>query len=114
MNTAKHTPGPWEWDGDYTLRPANPRPELHTVHTILSPDGETFGFMEADYKDVLAENAANKLLMAASPDMLEVLKTTLDNIMSLGPAGALESVPMPFRVWADVVKAVIDKAEGRA
>lgn len=113
MSTAKHTPGPWEWDGDYTLRPANPRPELHTVHTILSPDGETFGFMGADYKDVLAENAANKLLMATSPEMLEVLKTTLGNIMSLGPAGALESVPMPFRVWAEVVKAAIDKAEGR-
>lgn len=69
----KHTPGPWEWDGDYTLRPANPRPELHTVHTILSPDGESFGFMAADYKDVLAENAANKVLMAAAPELLDAL-----------------------------------------
>tara|TARA_R100000365_G_C2748574_1_gene80543 strand:+ start:51 stop:392 length:342 start_codon:yes stop_codon:yes gene_type:complete len=110
--SAQHTPGPWQWDGDYTLRPANPRPELHTVHTILSPDGETFGFMSADYKDVLAENAANKVLMASAPELLEALKTTLGNIMSLGPAGALESVPMPFRVWAEVVKNAIDKAEG--
>lgn len=114
MTAVKHTPGPWVWDGEYTLRPADPRPTLHTVHTILSPDGETFGFMNADHKDVLAENAANKVLMAAAPDMLEVLKTTLGNIMSLGPAGALESVPMPFRVWAQVVQDVIAKAEGRA
>lgn len=81
--TARHTPGPWEWDGDYTLRPANPRPELHTVHTILSPDGETFGFMEADYKDVLAENAANKQLMAASPDMLDALKFALQDMRAV-------------------------------
>jgi hypothetical protein len=43
--------------------------------------------------------------------MLAALEVTLSNIMSLGPAGALKSVPMPYRVWADVVKAAIDKAK---
>lgn len=100
MSTAKHTPGPWEWDGDYTLRPANPRPELHAVHTILSPDGETFGFMNADYKDVMAEAAANKRLMASSPDLLEALRVAEH---SVGDLKALE-----------IVRAAIAKAEGRA
>jgi len=43
--------------------------------------------------------------------MLAALQVTLGNIMSLGPSGALESVPMPYRVWADVVKSAIDKAK---
>lgn len=46
-------------------------------------------------------------------EMLAALQVTLGNIMSLGPAGALESVPMPYRVWADVVKAAIDKAKSQ-
>ncbi len=47
----------------------------------------------------------------AHAEMLAALQVTLGNIMSLGPAGALESVPMPYRVWADVVKSAIDKAK---
>lgn len=44
--------------------------------------------------------------------LLEAMKTTLGNIMSLGPAGALESVPMPYKVWAEVCQAAIEKAHG--
>ena len=43
--------------------------------------------------------------------MLAALEVTLGNIMSLGPAGALESVPMPYRVWAEVVRSAIEKAK---
>ena len=43
--------------------------------------------------------------------MLEALEVTLGNIMSLGPAGALESVPMPYRVWAEVVRSAIERAK---
>jgi uncharacterized protein (UPF0128 family) len=43
--------------------------------------------------------------------MLAALEVTLGNIMSLGQAGALESVPMPYRVWAEVVRSAIEKAK---
>lgn len=42
--------------------------------------------------------------------MLSALEVTLGNILSLGPAGALDDVPMPYRVWAEVVQAAIDRA----
>ena len=47
----------------------------------------------------------------AHAEMLAALEVTLGNIMSLGPAGALESVPMPYRVWAEVVRSAIEKAK---
>lgn len=47
---------------------------------------------------------------SAKDKMLEALEVTLGNIMSLGPAKALESVPMPYMVWARVVKEAIDAA----
>ena len=47
----------------------------------------------------------------AHAEMLAALEVTLGNIMSLGPAGALESVLMPYRVWAEVVKSAIEKAK---
>lgn len=39
--------------------------------------------------------------------MLAALDVTRDNIRSLGPAGALDSVPMPYRNWLSVVEAAI-------
>jgi hypothetical protein len=45
-------------------------------------------------------------------DLLSALKTTRGNIMSLGPAGALDQVPMPYREWLAVVDEAISKAEG--
>lgn len=94
--SAKHTPGPWSHRNGRIFQ--TDRPELTIANVARAHDG--------DY------NAVNGDLLAAAPELLEALKTTLGNIMSLGPAGALESVPMPFRVWADVVKSAIDKAEG--
>jgi hypothetical protein len=96
MADTKHTPGPWATTGNL----------------IEGSDGETIAYVTA-YNTLTPKQQANARLLAASPEMLAVLKTTLGNIMSLGPAGALESVPMPFRVWAQVVSDVIAKAEGR-
>lgn len=45
--------------------------------------------------------------------MRAALEVTLGNIMSLGPAGALASVPTPYRVWAQVVAEALGQ-EGSA
>jgi len=44
--------------------------------------------------------------------MLEALRTTEGNIRSLGPAGALGDVYMPYRIWLKVVQDAI--AAGKA
>ena len=46
---------------------------------------------------------ARARLMASAPKLLDALLITRGNILSLGPAGALESVPMPYREWLRVV-----------
>ena len=51
-------------------------------------------------------------LMAAAPDMLEVLKTTRGNIASLGPAGALGPVYSNYVEWLKIVDDAIAKATG--
>ncbi|MFZ5520441.1 MAG: hypothetical protein ACOZD0_04475 [Pseudomonadota bacterium] len=59
-----------------------------------------------------APTDAQSRLAEAAPLMLQVLQTTLGNILSLGPCRALESVPMPYRVWAAVVRDAIVAATG--
>ena len=56
---------------------------------------------------------ANVHLFAAAPDLLEALRVTAGNIRSLGPAGALDQVPMPYVQWLAMVEAAVAKAEGR-
>jgi len=72
-STRRHTPGPWVWHGDYTLRPAAPDPERSPTHTILSPDGP-FGFLGTDHSQVEAEWQANRRLMEAAPALLAALQ----------------------------------------
>jgi hypothetical protein len=105
-----HTPGPWQWDGDYTLRPVNPDPERSALHTIISPDGP-FGFVQTATADVFPEFEADKLLIAAAPELLEALRTTRGNVASLGPAGA---IPFEYREWLAMLDAAIAKATGAA
>jgi transcriptional regulator GlxA family with amidase domain len=71
--SAKYTPGPWQWNGDYILSPVKPDPSKSATHTILSPDGP-FGFLGADTHAVDAEFQANKTLIAAAPELLEALR----------------------------------------
>lgn len=40
----------------------------------------------------------------------DALQTTAGNIRSLGPAGALDAVPMPYREWLLVVETALAKA----
>jgi hypothetical protein len=43
--------------------------------------------------------------------MLEALKTTRGNIQSLGPAGCLDEVWPPYRIWLHVVSQAIEAGE---
>lgn len=73
VGTARHTPGPWQWAG-YTLLPANPDPDLHQVHTILEVEHFAYGFCNCDLDATSAEDAANRALISAAPQLLDAAK----------------------------------------
>ena len=73
--THGHTPGPWMWD-DNTLRPANPNPDTSSVHSILDAEGG-WGFMCSDVQKTIAELDADRVLIAAAPELLEALQRLL-------------------------------------
>lgn len=109
----QHTPGPWravtrsaDHDSFY------PDTEPWCVSVVLGgPLGLTLAHVNSD---VGGHEESNAALIAAAPELLDVLKTTAGNIRSLGPAGALGSLPEPYTVWLAVVEAAIAKAEGRS
>lgn len=76
MADVRHTPGPWAWDGDYYLRPVNAQPDISAVHTILSPEG-CYGYLLASHEAVMAEDAANRALIAEAPELLKALQGVL-------------------------------------
>ena len=55
----------------------------------------------------------NASLIAAAPEMRAILRTTRGNIASLGPAGALSDVYVPYREWLARVDAVLALTEPR-
>jgi len=73
---ASHTPGPWKWDG-YSLRPVELNPDAYAVHTILEVDTFAYGFVDSDLAATLAEDAANRALIEAAPDLLDALHLAL-------------------------------------
>jgi len=83
----RFTPGPWRWDG-YSLRPANPNPDAHAVHTILEAEHLAWGFAGSDLAACLAEDVANRHLIAAAPDLYEALADLLDQVQH-APGGNL-------------------------
>lgn len=44
-------------------------------------------------------------------EALTTLRVTAGNIRSIGPAGALDLVPVPYRVWLERVEAAAALAE---
>lgn len=76
INSGNHTPGPWKWDG-YSLRPVELNPDAHAVHTILEVDTFAYGFVDSDLAATLAEDAANRALIEAAPDLLASLRDAL-------------------------------------
>jgi hypothetical protein len=101
-----HTPGPWEWEGDYILRPVDPDASKHACHTILSPEGP-FGFVRSAKADVRNEFEADKALIAAAPELLKALKQLVDRELAY-----LDSVCIT-RGNVEGARNVIAKAERR-
>lgn len=75
--SASHTPGPWFWDG-YSLGPMTRNPALHSVHTILTVEHFTWGFVGAPFDVVSSEGEANKRLIGAAPDLLQAARAACD------------------------------------
>lgn len=97
-----HTPGPWkiaqtEPPGDFVIHAKGIPWQLAYVPASTQIEWPL---------------EANARLIAAAPDLLAALKTTAENIRSLGPAGALANVYAPYREWLAVVEAAIAKATG--
>ncbi len=117
-----HTPGPWAWR-DSALVPVAPCPDTHSVHTIML-DGQCYGFLGSDNKSVLAEDAANRTLIAAAPAMLAALRKARDCILidrtaladcSTGPDGIDEDAQAGVAEYDEtlaVIDAAIAQAEG--
>lgn len=69
---AKHTPGPWEWDGN-TLKPSAGSFQTSDVHSILDAEGG-YGYLGSKLSDTLAELDADRQLIAAAPCLLAALR----------------------------------------
>ena len=76
MSAAKHTPGPWMWNCN-TLMPVNGDPATSAVHSILDAGGG-YGYLGSATKDTTAELDADRLLIAAAPDLLAALQALRD------------------------------------
>lgn len=106
--TLKATAGPWSvWAGD--IYP----PHKQIVAIVRTPAGGLArdALIVSSHDVASFEVRPNANVVAASIELLEALKTTAANIRSLGPAGALDQVPMPYREWLAVVDAAIATAE---
>jgi hypothetical protein len=68
-----HTPGPWKWDGP-NLAPAEPDPQRYAVHTIVTCSSGGYGFLASKHAQTAAELDADRLLIAAAPDLLVALR----------------------------------------
>lgn len=75
--SARHTPGPWQWDG-HTLRPVEPDPSKSHVYSILDADGGYGFFGRDDISEVLAELDADRALIAAAPELLAASSYALE------------------------------------
>jgi len=79
VSATKHTPGPWEWvRGSNELRPVNPDPNHSAVASILYAEGG-FGFIGSSNAASLAELDADRVLIAAAPDLLQALARLMRN-----------------------------------
>lgn len=104
MSEAKHTPGPW------TATRFWPDIEIgaETTDGHLSVAWVHLGAKPTDRE--VEEGMRDARVLAASPEMLDALKTTLGNIASLKSSHPGVSI---FDVWEQVVAAAIARAEGR-
>lgn len=76
-----------------------------TVHS-LNGRKEAFAIVSQEVADL----ADGQYPLVIADGLLEALRVTAENIRSLGPAGALDQVPVPYREWLAVVDAALEKA----
>jgi len=103
--TYKHTPGPWEWLNG-ALRPVQPSTNLAT---IVDEEGCRV-FRDSLLDAWQREKAANKLLLAAAPDLLAACDAVLDAWAKVEP-DMLERLK-PLDKAMSLVLAAADKAVG--
>ena len=53
-------------------------------------------------------------LFAAAPELLDLIRVSIGNVRSLGPAGALAQVHTPYQEWLAQLEAAYTKATGEA
>lgn len=111
MSQFKHTPGPWSWnsygfrDGYYGLYSGD-EPVLYPQRENDGDDGDAWFSSDESYYGETALREADAWLIAAAPDLLEALRSLMDEesrerIMPVGQA------------W-DKARAAIAKATGEA
>lgn len=95
--TARHTPGPWHYDGYIVTADAgNPNQAVARVTQFLPEFRE--------------ESAANAALIVSAPDLLAALRLLLDGLQTYAPE-FLHGLPKADYIRA--ARAAIAKAEGR-
>lgn len=62
--------------------------------------------------DVFISDADAMLEAAGAPELLEIVRITIGNVRSLGPAGALAQVYTPYREWLAQLEAAYTNATG--
>lgn len=95
---SKHTPGPWV---------VRPKRYLDTRRRVGPADNEFFDVAYSSGNSN-AESESNARLIAAAPEMLDVLKALVDRCNHLGSTDQVTG-----EVFYDMVRAAIAKAEGR-
>lgn len=53
------------------------------------------------------------MMFAASPELLEIVRISIGNVRSLGPAGALAKCDQPYREWLTKLEAAYYMATGK-
>lgn len=103
---AAHTPGPWQWVDDYTLRPCVADPKASATHTIFGTDGP-WGYRGSDPRDVEAEFQANRALIESAPDLLDAAHAARKALADL----IASQDPLVYRVALAKLDAAIAKAQ---
>lgn len=107
MTKFKGTPGEWKLRTHHSLPAFVEAPKAPDMPYALDVCGDDYtGYGGEEMRRI------NMQAISAVPELIEALETTRGNILSLGPAGALDEVPMPYREWLAVVDAALAKALG--
>lgn len=105
---SKHTPGPWrlEMVEDRAIKHLCPvGTDDLSILTVVHQDDTPFAAVYSD---------ADARLITAAPDLLEMVRITIGNVRSLGPAGALDKVWPAYREWLAQLEAAYAKATGQS